>query len=481
MNSRSNIKVRWTSCLYFVFYYFPAFQANAGTSKPETRFTINSLVYYLTVLTIVAIRHCRRVVLKIHRGKLNELDDLRVIAPRINVTLHPNVMKASTILSWKHLVSKIHPPIPMDQRESQKLLFELKSSFQKHLDRVHPRAMSDQRHTVDHHILSILANPLLSVKPKAQIVANQCLGINSINLDHVLKRPMEYFKHEIAAGTATVQSARTCIIAHAQKAFSGQQSRSPGAAVILRWLWSSPGAEKEFLLHGYHLKLLMRFLNAEGLENLVWHWIKRLQNTIDGETSAEELLHTRKSQAAILYYYLMADCYRGSISALDVFLRGVRGIPTWSGLSNSDIAAILEPGGSFLVRKVRNWSLDPESLHSLSRTAEVWSSLPRLYEAILGLYTDTDAALCFLQEVDHVYVAKLNKRRRHDVIHLSLKLAELLLSEGSDQAAEVMGFLKTHFAVEIDYSPPASSELEKQSLQSFEDSNLRLLDTLALH
>lgn len=389
-----------------------------------------------------------------------------------------------------------------------KLLSTLKSSFRQHLDREHPRVTSENRRTVDQHIHSILENPLLSVKPRIPF-RNRFPGHNhSISrLDHIMKRPMEYFKDEIAAGTATVESATMCIIAQSQKArVSPRLARrellrsSRAGSIILNWLWSSPRAEERiFLLQRSNLKQLMQFLNAEGLEHLVWHWMKRFQRKIDEKTSAMELLRIRATQATILHDFLKAEVLEGAglSSAVGVFLRGVKGIPTWSGMLNGDVAAMLERGGRFLMHEMetirKGTFLNAESLDSLMQTADVWSSSPRLHQALLGLCHTQSAntnmalnfTLDFLKEVDHDYLNKLNPKHRNDMIRLRFKLTELLLSKGLyAKAAEVAWSIEVPSA-DIEHPSVASSskadQLEQQRQQDFEDSNLKLLDTLAMH
>lgn len=396
----------------------------------------------------------------------------------------------------------------MDRRASVKLLSALQDSFRQHLNREHPSAASEDRRSVDCHFQTILENPLFSVKPKRRKVHR--LGIESTDqLGHVLKRPVEYIKDEIAAGTATVAMAQTCLSAQLLKANASQShgqrepARSSGAgSVIVHWLWSSPVAEAEFLMqHPYYLQLLMRFLNAEGLEHLVWHWMKRLQKTIDENKTATNLFNIPGAQAMILRCFLRAEVKHGAglNSAMDVFLRGVKGIPTWSGLSSIDVVAILKRGGRCLMYQIIECrdltSLNTELLHSLIQTGDIWSTSPQLHQALLGLYhpkpINIDVTLRFaldlLDKIDHHEIAKSKRSHRLDMVSLSLRLTKLLLSKGSEtEAARVMRFLETHFPGEIGYSPPDPSLKShqvkwQQRKQQFEETNLRILDVFAIH
>lgn len=156
-------------------------------------------------------------------------------------------MKASTVLYWKYLLSKIHPPLPVDKRDYERMLSALQASFQRRLDRDYPRVTSEERTTVDDHIQSILVNPLFSIKPKRQLTCrNHFYGhVESLSqLRYLMRQPMDHFKDEIAAGTATLGSAKTCLTAELQKALaSPKESRrqslkhSEAGSTVLNWLW----------------------------------------------------------------------------------------------------------------------------------------------------------------------------------------------------------------------------------------------------
>lgn len=90
-------------------------------------------------------------------------------------------MRVTNPLLLKSLISKIHPQLPLNARESDQLLNILKTSFRKHLDVVHPTEEQRTTNTISstsmpkaasshlsttRHIDNILTNPLFAIKPR---------------------------------------------------------------------------------------------------------------------------------------------------------------------------------------------------------------------------------------------------------------------------------------------------------------------------
>lgn len=389
----------------------------------------------------------------------------------------------------------------MDKRESERMLSELKASFQHRLDRDYPRVTSEERTTIDDHIQSILVNPLFSIKPKRQITyRNHFDGhVESLSqLRHLMRQPMDHFKDEIAAGTATLGSAKTCLTAELQKALaSPKESRgqslkySEAGSTVLNWLWSSSGAETGyFLLDQAFMKRLMPFLDAVNHEKLIWHWMQLLQKRIRNEKSELKRLQIRTMQSRVLHYFLKSEILYGAglNSAINTFARGIVDISAWSGLFSGETSAILERAGRYLMLDMieNPASITTEFWASLCQTTSIWSSSPRLHNELLVLHRSGSIknALAFLTNLDTHEIARLSRNQRIDMIRLSLKTVELLLSqELGIKAAWVMRFLQNNFANEIGYMAlDTSSEISrkrKAHLQSkWEESSLRLLDSL---
>lgn len=412
-------------------------------------------------------------------------------------------MKPSTILCWKYLVSKIHPPSTLDKRESERMLSALKASFQRRLDRDYPRVTSEKRRTVDDHIQSILVNPLFSIKPRRRLTYRNHFGghVESLSqLRHLMRQPMDHFKDEIAAGTATLGSAKTCLTAELQKAFaSPKESRrqslrkSEAGSTVLNWLWSSSCAETGFFLRDQaFMKRLLPFLDAQSHEKLIWQWMQLLQKRISNETSEMKRLQIRTMQSRILCCFLKSEILYGAglNSAINIFLRGIVDVSTWSGLLLGDTNAILERTGRCLMLDMIDnpASIATELWPSFCQTISIWSSSPKLHSELSSLHCSRSFknALAFLKHLDHEEIARLKGNQRMDMIRLSLKTVELLQSqELESKAAWVMLFLQTNFADEIGYLAleTSSEKFRKRKEQrqiQFEESSLRLLDTLAV-
>lgn len=391
----------------------------------------------------------------------------------------------------------------MDKRESERMLSALKASFQHRLDRDYPRVTSEERTAIDDHIQSILVNPLFSIKPKRQITyRNHFHGhVDSLRqLRHLMRQPMDYFKDEIAAGTATLGSAKTCLTAELQKALAspkearGQFLRdSEAGSTVLNWLRSSSGAETGFfLLDQAFMKRLMPFLDAISHEKLIWHWMQLLQKRTRNETSEIKCLQIRTMQSRILHYFLKSEILYGTglNSAINIFLRGIVYISNWSGLYPGDMNAILERAGRYLMLDMieNPASITNELWASFCQTISIWSSSPRLHSELPALHRSGSVkhALAFLTTLDSYELVRLNRNQRIDMICLSHKTVELLLSqELGAKAAWVLRFLQSNFANEIGYMAlDPSSEIfrkKKEQLQiQCEESSLRLLDTLAV-
>ena len=389
----------------------------------------------------------------------------------------------------------------MDRQETQTVLAALKSSFQQHLDREHPAPRSEDTRMVDGHISSILRNPLFSHKPKRRIShPNHFDGhVESFSqLRYLMKRPMDHFKDEIAAGTATIESAKMCLITELQKALAlPDEARrdalksSEAVSIVLHWVWSLPehGAGS-FLLDSALFKRLAPFLNA-GHEHLIWQWIKQLQMELGGELHGIKRRGVRYMQGAILLYFLESEVRYGLDldSAINMFLRGVRGISSWSGVTEKDRHAVLERAGRYLtIHIMENSKSDPgisTRVNSLIDTADIWSSTAGVHRALLGLYcpksANIDAAFDALKQLNIRWISRQGSKNRRDILRLSLMTAELFLSTGSEaKAIWVMAFLQEYFPTEIGYSDPhVSVEEEERQRQVEEESNLRLLETLA--
>ncbi|PSR92146.1 hypothetical protein BD289DRAFT_459768 [Coniella lustricola] len=201
------------------------------------------------------------------------------------------------------LLAKVHHPPPLNQRESQRLLNALTTSFRKNLDKEHgfwpqsipadpPRTSSaisgvalsgaaaaasagpshhdSHRRPTDRHVRAILSNPLFSYDPYSAPPPAE-------------RDPMDVFDRAVAKGLMSPQRAAGILMAKSQ-AISQSSSlsihesmASSGTALrVLQWLRSS-GLERSltFVESQALLNNLLPFMIEEGLEEVAWTWLDR--------------------------------------------------------------------------------------------------------------------------------------------------------------------------------------------------------------
>ena len=191
----------------------------------------------------------------------------------------------------------VHPPLPLNPRQSTQLLNLLITSFRQTLDKEHglrtgpegeAAAESVARHNgkarqrrhstsdlsrrpTDQHIHSILTNPLFSVPPATQEPSTAG------------RDPMEVFDQAVAKGMMDVRSALGCLqetkrqIRRSAIPNVKEGMRDSGAGLkVLKWLVSSGTAnDNDFLRDWKFSKIFMEFIAAEGLQEAAWKWIER--------------------------------------------------------------------------------------------------------------------------------------------------------------------------------------------------------------
>jgi hypothetical protein len=232
-------------------------------------------------------------------------------------------MRGASIFSWKHLASVIHPPLPINRRDSQRLLSLMNTSFAQALDREHPKVAPTGRNTTDRHLNAILTSPHfesgIRILParfpeppsfRTTLKHYSTNDIRSITLA---------FKTHIAAGTASIDLAKKYL--NAPYVFLNHHRQSGGAAdiealasmkigsMVVNWMWSARLNWQSILrVHTGLLVRLIPLLIIEGRTGPVQDWLSRLRNkelccsllltTLEGDsesirTSQEALtLHT---------------------------------------------------------------------------------------------------------------------------------------------------------------------------------------------
>lgn len=413
-------------------------------------------------------------------------------------------MKTSTILSWKYWISKLHPPFTLSPLESQKFLKLLNTSFQRVLDREYPEVMSDKRTHVQQHIQSVLESPRISGRRTLRnSVRNHFEGhVESLSqLRFFMMRPMDHFKNQVAAGTVTVESAKMCLKAQTQLASASSHKSRPlqpfeAGSMFLEWMRSLPAVEMELISLDLELiNLLTTVLNTEDNEPVIWQWIMMWQQRASNERSKRK--HECIYVQTVIFRSFLENKIKtaGLNAAVDVFLRGVVEISSWSTVPSSNLNLILHQPGRFLVFQILGDSnlIPTLQLKSFIQTFSLWRPQAQVHQILLELYrrqcTNKDTARKFLAELDADGMASLeHPDPRNVLIRVHHKVAELISSGSEKEARWVKEYLRANYTALVGpWSPVASPQVrdtdlpKTQQQEAAEESSLRLLDSLSVH
>jgi hypothetical protein len=188
-------------------------------------------------------------------------------------------MKPTKVNSIKTVVQrKLHPPLPLDRRQSQRLVNLISTSFRQKLDDEHHQANTNPR-PIDAHLKAILTNPLFQRPTPIRRLRRH---------DDTSRRPsigqeaspsgLSHFNEQCARGTATIQQA-TSLLRGIPSQMSKQTVEDSQRRIeaVLKWLWSS-GLENSmaFVEDRHFVQALMRSLAALNREDVLWRWQQKL-------------------------------------------------------------------------------------------------------------------------------------------------------------------------------------------------------------
>ncbi|KAH0562238.1 hypothetical protein GP486_003061 [Trichoglossum hirsutum] len=361
-------------------------------------------------------------------------------------------MKPSLLLSLHSLVSKIHPPLPLNPRESERLLLLLTSSFRRHLNREYPSLRADELQdqfldepggdgtrkrlhqdviarprsaklmssaAANHHFVSILTSPLFT-KPVHSLPPGY-LGEgkrkhNLKDLRRIMDDPMGVFEENVALGTATIHMAAVCLRILMKEILSSPvlsvkdgMAQSGAGTKVLRWMWSSGlSASNEFLADHNFVGALIPFLVAEGHSDVAWAWMNRsfpadmTQNPVPNKGYSK---HSATAHHGFLLSTLIkAEMkYGGGVdSAIEILRRAVDQAEsilvscgsTRESLDMKAIRALLAPAGMALYRRCKHLlsskDLSPKALDALLAVIPKLSQNHELHRAWLRMYHPTE-------------------------------------------------------------------------------------------
>lgn len=404
-------------------------------------------------------------------------------------------MKSTASLSLESLLSKIHPPLPMSPRESARLLGLLNSSFKHQLDRPPSAGLPDTEHHTDSHLRSILTSPLFDtrINPRGMKSKDEPFG----RIQDLVKRPMDIFRKQVSAGTATLQTACLCLKAQYNSCLASPSTTptdamkaSRAGTTVLQWLWSSGMEESpRFFDSREHLKLLVPFLVAEREHDRILQWLQRLYAETSKYTSPE---HCRRYRNLLLdFIKAEVSLGQGLESATTLFIQ-VAHNPQESGIRFNNLNGAFNYVAYHLTVKLmaipRSAELQTSTIEPFMNvsktftTAKCGTVLGALHGAYLAKSPTPEAALRYLQGLSQRQIAKLTPSKLSRIIPMGLRAAELCLdSNRQAEAVQLMDFLQSNFKSEV-VSPVMSDhhDMRKGSSDKAEAQSLHLLDSLAI-
>jgi hypothetical protein len=273
-------------------------------------------------------------------------------------------MKGSAVSqSFRVLASKINNQAPLGQRESNRLLNALTSSFRKHLDEVHPSqshedskrpAVKDSFETphqhafpssitlADQHMASVLTNPLLVKTAKSQAQPKPELDSSTAAAElRAGANPFELLEKYHAKGFATVDVALSCMKTF-RRSIKGLTYEEQVAKVqeqeagkrLLSWLWNSDVLQSQAFADSLQIQDgLVWLVMMEGHEDFLWNWLDsdlELPQSlmVKGHQDSRNNGHFWKSR--IIYAMVMTNLgpphkgARSADAALEVYFRAVQ-------------------------------------------------------------------------------------------------------------------------------------------------------------
>jgi hypothetical protein len=381
----------------------------------------------------------------------------------------------------------------MSPRESQRLLALINTSFQQELDRHHPPTVAD--HTSD-HLYSILSNPLFEAKPTDTRVSSSTRhgeGGNRLGVGQILvKRPVDIFKEQIVAGTATLQSAILCLQAESKNCYymssaalrANALRTSRIGSIIIQWLWSS-GADEcgAFLENSEFVRLIVPFLVAEKRHDLVWTWFDHLRSDFTHTISLSQAALKQRDYRMLLLELVKSEIFvgEGLDAAIALFIRSANECEWKDRNSTQKLAAwyltyVLKgiPGAAAIKDDTIRYFM--EASGTLSKPNTLLSGCHWVY---LAKMPDPNIALRFLKTVSP---DKLRSKRRQTVIRMGLKTIEVLLESGRQaKASWLMDYVQKNFSQEVGSLGTSDLKPKSQGLEEAEERSLRSLDALAIH
>jgi hypothetical protein len=237
------------------------------------------------------------------------------------------MQKTKTLGSLRNIFPPIHQPLPLNKRESARLLDTLKASFRAQLESGHgfpphfvnpellakpaitylasDNAPHDSARATDQHLHAIVSSPFLGA-------AADKAHATTITAESAFEKHRSAFSQAVQRGLMTQQLAVGFL--HKLKAEVSQSAtatvadslRKAGAGMlVLQWLRMS-GWERDlsFLDNKALTRQLVYFLLIEGHDDAVWTWIERLMK--EGPVLEQGGLANAQERATLLVDHIIA-------------------------------------------------------------------------------------------------------------------------------------------------------------------------------
>ena len=203
-------------------------------------------------------------------------------------------MKLTPTLYVRSWIAKLHPPVATTPQENKQLLSLLGSSFKKRLDDVHPPVQpaeprisgplvdnASARATIE-HLQSVLHHPLLTPNPIQPSEAQSAAATAVMMMDQAM-----------IDGRANLEVVEECMQMYSETLKNGnavtKDEHRLGRKISAWYTTSSTRTKHEFLSSPAILRYAVPILYAEGLEEVVWEWLRTLYSrTIDFDNPQQQ-------------------------------------------------------------------------------------------------------------------------------------------------------------------------------------------------
>ncbi|KAL8867188.1 MAG: hypothetical protein Q9174_005820 [Haloplaca sp. 1 TL-2023] len=409
-------------------------------------------------------------------------------------------MRQTLNQSWKFLASKIHQPLALNRRESQKLLAGLNESFQRKFDRQYPQDLDTSEPSPDYHIKSVLQSPLFSSigvqSPQAgkAKIDNHYDTRNVTDLESALEHPVEWFKQQVSAGTADLERAAFALKTQHHRSLASafldhrKSMASEGiGSVVNNWLWSSGHSDRLDFVRNYDfVRRFIPTLVVEGLYKQVWEWLQRLQMLSArqaGETATPETRQLQSDADRFFLHVLRSETRHGYglQSAIHMFLTSLH--VTMPGSSPLVAQKFFISGGRYLVdslaRGKESEQIGDPVIANFLLSVRRWSSGTRrqAYQALISLSHPREPDTSIAQELLIRFLSTdtfILDQIRPIIIRVGLKTVEVLLTKGSvEEAADLMKSLQTKFETELGEGTTPATGISAEERSAFRSLSLQ--------